>query len=101
MYLERFSELFQLEQTDYWTSHLLASKSLQAKHGNYTLVIEARDLGIPTNIVREKLHVCVTDFNDHAPVFRSPPHNTTLRVPEVRIQMAFKLNYIIKGCLCI
>ncbi|XP_044743020.1 cadherin-23, partial [Chrysoperla carnea] len=75
-------ELFILEQTDYWTAHLIAAKSLQARHGNYTLTIKARDLGSPPNTVHEKLNVCVTDFNDHAPLFKSPSQNSTLKIPE-------------------
>lgn len=75
--------LFTLEQTDEWTGELFAVRSLKGRHGNYSLVIQAEDMGSPHFVAQETLHVCITDFNDHAPVFISPPHNTTLRVPEV------------------
>ncbi|KAH9634733.1 hypothetical protein HF086_017516, partial [Spodoptera exigua] len=44
--------------------------------------VEARDLGIPPNVVRGELRLCVTDYNDHAPVFVHPPQNVTIKVPE-------------------
>lgn len=48
-------------------------------------MVEARDLGIPPNIARGELKLCVTDYNDHAPVFVHPPQNVTIKVPEVCI----------------
>ncbi|GLV38052.1 Cadherin 88C [Carabus blaptoides fortunei] len=74
--------LFALEQTDEWIGELFAVKSLKGRHGNYSLLVRAEDLGTPHFSSEALLHVCVADFNDHAPVFTSPPHNTTLRVPE-------------------
>lgn len=72
-------------QTNEWTAEVRSVKSLRGKHGNYTVVLRAQDLGTPSHLIESELHVCVTDYNDHAPVFISPPHNSTLRVPEVNI----------------
>ncbi|KZC14307.1 Cadherin-23 [Dufourea novaeangliae] len=74
--------LFILEQTDYWTANLKAARSLRGKFGNYSLSLEARDHGIPSNKEASILNICVTDYNDNPPVFISPQHNTTIRVPE-------------------
>ncbi|KAJ8674820.1 hypothetical protein QAD02_010606 [Eretmocerus hayati] len=73
---------FTLEQTDYWTARLKASESLRGRFGNYSLQLEVQDLGSPPNKVYAPLDVCVTDYNDNSPVFTSPEHNFTIRVPE-------------------
>lgn len=75
-------ELFELKQVDPWTAYIVAATSLRNKYGNYTLVINIRDLGVPPNVVTKSLDICISDFNDHAPIFISPLHNTTIRVPE-------------------
>ncbi|GBP37114.1 Cadherin-23 [Eumeta japonica] len=77
-------EMFRFEQVggDANTGRLFARHSLRDRYGNYTLVVEARDLGVPANIARGELRVCVTDYNDHAPVFVHPPQNVTIKVPE-------------------
>lgn len=75
--------LFMLEQTDYWTANIRAAHSLRGKFGNYSLHLEARDLGSPSNKDAAVLHICVTDYNDNPPLFISPQHNTTIRIPEV------------------
>ena len=74
---------FALQQISEWTAELRTTTSLRGRHGNYTLSIRAQDLGTPSHLVEEPIHICVTDFNDHPPLFVSPPHNSTLRVPEV------------------
>ncbi|KAG5318093.1 CAD86 protein, partial [Pseudoatta argentina] len=74
--------LFLLEQTDHWTAKIKAAQSLRGKFGNYTLNVEARDLGTPSNKDKGILKICVTDYNDNPPLFISPQHNTTIRVPE-------------------
>ncbi|KAK1135246.1 hypothetical protein K0M31_008017 [Melipona bicolor] len=74
--------LFILEQTDHWTANIRAAHSLRGRFGNYSLHLEARDLGSPTNTDTAVLNICVTDYNDNPPVFVSPQHNTTIRVPE-------------------
>ncbi|KAH8360154.1 hypothetical protein KR093_011089 [Drosophila rubida] len=76
------SGLFELRQLDPWNAHLYASRTLRNKFGNYSLTITTKDLGVPPNIVHSILDICVADFNDHAPVFVRPLHNTTVRVPE-------------------
>lgn len=72
-----------LEQTDYWTARVKAAKPLRGQFGNYSLQLEASDLGAPANVDNALLDICVTDYNDNPPVFISPQHNTTIRVPEV------------------
>lgn len=57
-------------------------------------VIKAQDQGSPMNSAISNLNICVTDFNDNAPVFISPPHNITIRIPEVNITLMF-LNLLI------
>lgn len=39
-------------------------------------------MGQPPNVVKERIDICVQDFNDHAPVFVSPANNFTIRIPE-------------------
>jgi len=56
---------------------------LKGLYGNYTLTVQAQDLGIPPNSVTTQISICVTDFNDNTPRFINPQHNTTIRVPEV------------------
>ncbi|CAH2108500.1 unnamed protein product [Euphydryas editha] len=77
-------ELFRFEQVggDANTGRLFAKQPLKDRFGNYTLIVEARDLGNPANVVRGDLHLCVTDYNDHAPIFVHPPQNVTIKVPE-------------------
>ncbi|KAK0092521.1 hypothetical protein PV326_001229 [Microctonus aethiopoides] len=74
--------LFILEQIDYWTAKIKIVGSLRGKFGNYSINLEARDLGSPENVDRKYLDICVTDYNDNPPVFLNPQHNTTIRVPE-------------------
>ena len=80
-----------LEQIDYWTARIKAAQPLRGKFGNYSLQIEASDLGAPKNINNKLLEICVTDYNDNPPVFISPQHNTTIRVAEVK-NMNIKIN---------
>ncbi|CAH4029361.1 unnamed protein product [Pieris brassicae] len=77
-------DLFRFEQVggDANTGRLFAKQSLKDRFGNYSLLVEARDLGIPPNSVRGELRLCVTDYNDHAPMFVHPPNNITIKVPE-------------------
>uniref|UniRef100_A0AAR5PBK0 Cadherin domain-containing protein n=1 Tax=Dendroctonus ponderosae TaxID=77166 RepID=A0AAR5PBK0_DENPD len=75
-------DLFDLNQINEWAAQVRTTRSLKRRHGNYTLIIRAQDLGEPSFLVEAPLHICVMDYNDHAPVFVSPPHNSTLRVPE-------------------
>lgn len=80
-----------VDQIDHWTARVKATGSLRGKFGNYALQIEAIDLGIPQNSHEASLSICVTDYNDNPPVFTSPPHNTTIRIPEVFLLI--KKNY--------
>uniref|UniRef100_A0A8D8Q5N3 Cadherin-23 n=1 Tax=Cacopsylla melanoneura TaxID=428564 RepID=A0A8D8Q5N3_9HEMI len=74
--------LFNIINIDYSSARIVTTGSLKMKYGNYTLRIQAQDLGTPPNIVYKDLPVCVTDYNDNAPRFVSPSHNVTIRVPE-------------------
>lgn len=71
-----------MRQVDAWNAHIYARTSLRNRYGNHSLTITIRDLGAPPNIVTKSLDICISDFNDHAPVFIQPLHNTTVRVPE-------------------
>lgn len=77
-------DLFRLVQRDAWNCVLFAKRSLHDYYGNYTVLVEARDLGEPPNRVMAEINVAVLDFNDHAPYFVAPGTNVTLRVAEVR-----------------
>ncbi|KAI4457764.1 fat atypical cadherin-related [Holotrichia oblita] len=74
--------LFALQQINEWTAEIRVLRQLRGKHGNYSLILRAQDLGTPSHHTEGHLNICVTDFNDHAPMFISPPYNSTLRVPE-------------------
>ncbi|XP_030761227.1 cadherin-23-like, partial [Sitophilus oryzae] len=75
-------DLFELYQVSEWSSQIRTRSSLRGRHGNYTLILRAQDLGNPSLLTEEAVRICVMDYNDHPPVFVSPPHNSTLRVPE-------------------
>ncbi|KAJ8972931.1 hypothetical protein NQ317_011741 [Molorchus minor] len=74
--------LFDLEQINEWSADIKTTTSLRGRHGNYTLIMRVQDLGTPSHLVEEPVSICVTDYNDHPPVFVSPPPNSTLRIPE-------------------
>lgn len=76
------NNLFRIENLDYSSARITATVPLKGFYGNYTLMIEAEDLGTPANVVTSELPICVTDFNDNPPRFISPPHNVTIKVPE-------------------
>lgn len=80
-----------MNQVNEWSADIKTVSSLRGKYGNYSLVIRAQDLGIPSLQAEEFLKICVTDYNDHAPEFVSPPLNSTLKVPEVSIICIFNL----------
>ncbi|KAL3277671.1 hypothetical protein HHI36_013017 [Cryptolaemus montrouzieri] len=75
-------ELFTLEQINEWSAEIKVTGPLRDRHGNYTLLMRAQDLGTPSHLVEEPICISVIDFNDHAPSFITPPPNSTLRVPE-------------------
>ncbi|GAB0096475.1 Cadherin [Sergentomyia squamirostris] len=76
------SDIFKIVKIDSWSAAIFAKHSLQGFYGNYSLTITARDLGSPANVVSQKMEVCISDFNDHAPIFVSPANNVTIRIPE-------------------
>ncbi|XP_067000515.2 cadherin-23 [Anabrus simplex] len=74
--------LFKIETLDFSTARIVTVKSLKKLYGNYTLTIQAKDMGTPPNIATMDVDLCVTDYNDNPPRFTSPTHNMTIRVPE-------------------
>lgn len=75
--------LFSVINIDPTSARLLAGQPLVGHHGNYTLRLRAQDRGAVPNVAFQDVEVCVTDFNDHAPMFVRPEqNNTTLRVFE-------------------
>ncbi|KAK9884479.1 hypothetical protein WA026_007322 [Henosepilachna vigintioctopunctata] len=75
-------ELFTLEQINEWSAEMKTNGPLRGRHGNYTLLMRAQDLGTPSHLVEEPFCISVIDINDHAPIFLTPQPNSTLRVPE-------------------
>lgn len=76
------NSLFQIENLDYTTARITAAVPLKGFYGNYTLTVEAKDLGSPPNTVTTNVPICITDFNDNAPVFLHPARNVTVKIPE-------------------
>uniref|UniRef100_T1IXK9 Cadherin domain-containing protein n=1 Tax=Strigamia maritima TaxID=126957 RepID=T1IXK9_STRMM len=74
--------LFSIESIDRSSARLVASKSLKQYVGNSSLTIKVSDDGLPPLSSTDVLNVCVTDFNDHAPKFKRPSQNFTVRVLE-------------------
>ncbi|BES92052.1 Cadherin domain [Nesidiocoris tenuis] len=74
--------LFELDPVDPWSSKVLSTGSLKGRYGNYSLTIQAVDQGKPPKSAIANLDICITDFNDNAPVFISPSQNATIRIPE-------------------
>ncbi|XP_063703738.1 LOW QUALITY PROTEIN: cadherin-23 [Culicoides brevitarsis] len=79
---ENSHDLFALDQIDAWNAQIFAKRPLNGFYGNYSLSLIAKDLGSPQNVVKERLDICILDFNDHAPVFVAPSNNFTIRIPE-------------------
>ncbi|XP_050665095.1 cadherin-23 [Leptidea sinapis] len=77
-------DLFHIEQVGGAANsgRLFARGSLRDRFGNYSLEVEARDLARPALAARGWLRLCVSDYNDHAPLFVYPPQNVTIKVPE-------------------
>lgn len=84
-YSYTFSELFALHHVDYWSNRLYTTSSLKNLYGNYSLLIRAQDGGDPQKSSLATVNVCVTDVNDNAPRFVSPPYNVTVRLLQVII----------------
>lgn len=75
--------LFSVINIDPTSARLLVAQPLVGHHGNYTLKLRAQDRGQVPNVAFQDLEICVSDFNDHSPVFVRPEqNNTTLRVYE-------------------
>ncbi|XP_076254709.1 cadherin 88C [Rhynchophorus ferrugineus] len=74
--------LFEMVQISEWSAQIKAKRPLRGRHGTYPLVVRAQDLGSPSLLAEKTVRICVMDYNDHPPVFISPPHNSTLRIPE-------------------
>ncbi|XP_060850417.1 cadherin-23-like [Rhopalosiphum padi] len=73
-------ELFGLHNVDFWSGRLYTTSSLKNLYGNYSLLIRAQDGGDPQKSSLTTVNICVTDVNDNAPRFVSPPYNVTVRL---------------------
>ncbi|CAG0922117.1 unnamed protein product [Notodromas monacha] len=73
---------FHVENTDFQSGRVLTTRPLVGRFGNYNLTIRATDRGFPPLYTSTVMEICVLDFNDHEPVFLSPPNNSTFRIPE-------------------
>uniref|UniRef100_A0A182QBJ4 Cadherin domain-containing protein n=1 Tax=Anopheles farauti TaxID=69004 RepID=A0A182QBJ4_9DIPT len=76
------SGIFYIQQVSAQYAEIYSRGPLKNLHGNYSLELIVSDLGSVPNTVRETVSICVTDFNDHAPVFVVPSGNTTVKVFE-------------------
>lgn len=74
--------LFDLEQSPPKSAKLVNRFSLRGRVGNFTLTVKLSDGGQPMLSSTAKVKICVTDVNDHNPVFVRPASNMTIRVPE-------------------
>jgi len=74
--------LFDFEPSPPNAAKLVTRFSLRGRVGNYTLTVKVSDGGQPVLSSTARVRVCVTDVNDHNPVFVRPPSNMTIRVPE-------------------
>lgn len=61
---------------------LRTKNSLRGKVGNITLLIRVSDSGLPVRSSTSSLKLCITDVNDHNPIFVKPPSNMTIRIAE-------------------
>uniref|UniRef100_A0A182YAM2 Cadherin domain-containing protein n=1 Tax=Anopheles stephensi TaxID=30069 RepID=A0A182YAM2_ANOST len=76
------SGIFYIQPVSAQYAEIYSRGPLKNLHGNYTLELIVSDLGSVPNTVRDTVEICVTDFNDHAPVFVVPSGNTTVKVFE-------------------
>ncbi|CAG2110524.1 unnamed protein product, partial [Medioppia subpectinata] len=74
--------LFDFEHSPPNAGKLISRSSLRGRVGNYTLSVKAEDGGRPQLSSTANIHICVTDVNDHNPMFVKPPSNITIRIPE-------------------
>ena len=78
--LSNSSDLFEIVPS---TGVVYVAKSLRGKTGWFLITVVARDQGSPPLYNSTKVHVYISDVNDHKPVFVRPPPNSTLYVYEV------------------
>uniref|UniRef100_A0A182PGR0 Cadherin domain-containing protein n=1 Tax=Anopheles epiroticus TaxID=199890 RepID=A0A182PGR0_9DIPT len=76
------SGIFYIQQVSAQYAEIYSRGPLKNLHGNYTLELIVSDQGSEPNTVHDSVEICVTDFNDHAPVFVVPSGNTTVKVFE-------------------
>ncbi|KAH7637786.1 cadherin-23-like protein [Dermatophagoides farinae] len=75
--------LFEFSPSDTANSVVLRTRSsLRGRVGNFTIFIQVSDGGLPSRISTSPIKICVTDVNDHNPIFVKPPSNMTIRIPE-------------------
>ncbi|CAN7993536.1 unnamed protein product [Ixodes hexagonus] len=76
------ADLFEVETLPDNTARVATRYSLRGRVGNATLALKAQDQGLPPRSAVHRFTVCVSDVNDHSPVFVRPPQNHTIRIPE-------------------
>ncbi|KPM07825.1 cadherin-23-like protein [Sarcoptes scabiei] len=76
-------QLFELAPINIHNSiQLRTSNSLRERVGNVTLTVRLTDGGQPSHSSTSLIKICITDVNDHNPIFVKPPSNMTIRIPE-------------------
>ncbi|EEC14436.1 conserved hypothetical protein [Ixodes scapularis] len=76
------ADLFEVETLPDNTARVANRYSLRGRVGNATVALKAQDQGLPPRSSVQRFTVCVSDVNDHSPVFIRPPQNHTIRIPE-------------------
>ncbi len=74
--------LFRIESSSRTSGRILASHSLKSHHGNYTVVVEAKDMGVPANAATQSYRICV-----QVPHL-STRHQSALPLPERAFSLA-------------
>nr|XP_027198229.1 cadherin-23-like [Dermatophagoides pteronyssinus] len=76
-------QLFEFAPSENANSVVVKTRSsLRGRVGNFTLFIQVSDGGLPSRSSTSPVKICVTDVNDHNPIFVKPPSNMTIRIPE-------------------
>lgn len=53
------ADYFFIKQIDHWNANIQARHQLNGLYGNYSLIIIAKDLGMPQNTVEDVLSICI------------------------------------------
>lgn len=66
-----------------FTGQVYVSGSLRGRHGNYVMVVLAKDNGNPPLYNSTEVHIAIEDVNDHTPIIYDPVINQTIIISEV------------------